>query len=527
MRGGRGINVRLADLLPELPSCTIHGDPHVEIGGVTHDSREVCPGFLFAAIPGERYDGHDFAAEAARRGAAALRVERRVDVALPQMVVPWVRAAIGPVASAFWGHPSRALRVIGVTGTNGKGAVTYLTRAVLEAGGVACGIVGTTGAVVAGRPVPLSRTTPEAPELQRLLASMRDANLRAVAMEVASHALAMERVGGVRFAGAAFTNLTQDHLDFHRTMEAYRAAKARLFERVEGDAVSVVNRDDPHGDFMASRSRAPVVTYGLGEGAEVRAEGVRLSARGCAFDAVTPRGRARFSIPITGTFNVYNALCAIALGLHYEVPLEGMAEALRDFPGIPGRFELVDSGQPFAVVVDYAHTPDGLENVLRTARDVAAGRVIAVFGCGGDRDRAKRPEMGQIAVRLADHVVVTSDNPRSEDPMAIIEDIVGGIGDQRSDVRCQMSDVPPPLSTLDSRLSTLAHRPPTTDHGSYEVEPDRRSAIRRAIAMARPGDIVMICGKGHEDYQILRDRTIRFDDREEAREALASVRGHA
>ncbi|MDR5683041.1 MAG: UDP-N-acetylmuramoyl-L-alanyl-D-glutamate--2,6-diaminopimelate ligase [Armatimonadota bacterium] len=495
--------MRLADLLTELPSCTVHGDPYVAIAGVTHDSREVGPGFLFCAIPGVRYDGHDFTAEAAQRGAAALLVQRRVEVALPQAVVPSVREAIGPVASAYWGHPSRALRVIGVTGTNGKGAVTYLTRAVLEAGGITCGIIGTIGAVVGGRRVSLRRTTPEAPELQQLLASMRDASLAAVAMEVASHALAMERVGGVRFVAAGFTNLTQDHLDFHGTMEAYRAAKARLFERVEADGVSVINRDDPHGVFMASRSRAPVVTYGLGDDADVRAQGLEMSARGCAFEVLTPVGRAWFSIPIAGMFNVYNALCAVALGLHCGVPLDAMADALRAFPGIPGRFELVDAGQPFAVVVDYAHTPDGLDNVLRTARQIAHGRLIAVFGCGGDRDPAKRPEMGRIAVRLADHVVVTSDNPRSENPMAIIEDIVAGI-------RGEVED--------------LLGRPAL---GTYEVEPDRRAAIRRAIAMARPGDIVVICGKGHEDYQILRDRTIPFDDREEARQALASVQSRA
>jgi UDP-N-acetylmuramoyl-L-alanyl-D-glutamate--2,6-diaminopimelate ligase len=284
---------------------------------------------------------------------------------------------------------------------------------------------------------------------------------------------------------------------------------------VEGDGVSVVNADDPHCDFMASRSRAQVITYGLRKDADVRAQEVQLSVRGCAFEAVTPLGRSRFAVPIAGMFNVSNALCAIALGAHWGVPLDAMADGLREFPGIPGRFELIDCGQPFAVVVDYAHTPDGLANVLRAAREIATGRVIAVFGCGGDRDRAKRPAMGQIAVRLADYTIVTSDNPRSEDPRAIIEDIVQGIRDQMSDVRCRMSAY---------GQSPSAERRAPTD-GSYEVEPDRRAAIRRAVAMARPGDIVMICGKGHEDYQILRDRTIPFDDREEARKALA-LAGH-
>jgi UDP-N-acetylmuramoyl-L-alanyl-D-glutamate--2,6-diaminopimelate ligase len=520
---GRGISVQLADLLTEVASYAIHGDSRVEIRGVTHDSRDVQPGFVFCAIRGAHYDGHDFAGDAARRGAAALVVERRLeDVALPQVIVPSVRAAIGLISSAFWGHPSRSLRVIGVTGTNGKGSVTYLTHAVLEAADIPCGIIGTVGAVVAGERLPLSRTTPEAVELHRLLAAMRDSKLRAVAMEVASHALTLERVGGVRFAAAAFTNLTQDHLDFHGSMEAYRGAKARLFERVESDGVSVLNRDDPHCDLMVSRSRAPVITYGLREDADVRARAVELSRRGCAFVAVTPRGHAQFSIPITGMFNVYNALCAIAIGVHYGVSLDTMADGLRDFPGIPGRFELVDSGQPFAVVVDYAHTPDGLENVLRTARAIATGRVIAVFGCGGDRDRDKRPQMGQIAVRLADHSVVTSDNPRSEDPMAIIEDIVSGIrkiGDQRSDIGYRISDI--------GIRPSAERRSPSDSIGTYEVEPDRRSAIQRAVAMARAGDIVVICGKGHEDYQILGDRTIHFDDREEARKALRSVLGHA
>jgi UDP-N-acetylmuramoyl-L-alanyl-D-glutamate--2,6-diaminopimelate ligase len=482
----------LRELISCLASYQLHGPDSVEVHGIAYDSRRVRPGDLFCAVAGRQYDGHDFVAEARQRGAAAALVERPVDVPLPQVVVPSVREAMGPVASAFWGHPSRRLDVVGVTGTNGKGAVTFLVRAALEAGGIPCGVVGTLGAWSGSGWEPLERTTPEAPDLHALLARMVEGGLRAAAVEVASHALAQERVGAVRFRVAAFTNLTQDHLDFHGTWEAYRDAKARLFERVDPDGVSVVNRDDPHGAYMASRSRAPVLTYGLSGRADVRAEQVEVGREGCAFEVVTPAGRAHVRLQLVGRFNVYNALCALAVALHFDVPVDQAARGVGSVANIPGRFERVDCGQPFSVVVDYAHTPDGLANVLATAREITPGRLIVVFGCGGDRDRGKRPQMGQVAARLADYVVVTSDNPRSEDPLAIVEDIVGGLRGAGAGA-------------------------------AYEVEPDRREAIRKALRRAGPDDAVLICGKGHETVQVFRDRVVPFDDREEARRALREL----
>jgi UDP-N-acetylmuramoyl-L-alanyl-D-glutamate--2,6-diaminopimelate ligase len=486
--------VRLSELVSGLPAAQqVGGDARVT--GIAYDSRRVRPGDLFCAVRGARHDGHAFCVEACERGAVALLVERAVELPVPQVVVPSVRDAMGPVASRFWGQPSQALEVVGVTGTNGKGAVTFLVRAVLEAGGMPCGVVGTLGAWYKGRWEALERTTPEAPDLHALLARMVEAGLRAAAVEVASHALALGRVGGVRFRAAAFTNLTQDHLDFHGTFEAYRDAKARLFERVDPEGVAVVNADDPHGAYMAARSRAPVLTYGLREGV-VRAEDVRVTAEGCTFTLATPAGRHPVRLRLVGRFNVANALCAAAVGLHYGVPLREIAEGLESVDVIPGRFERVEAGQPFSVIVDYAHTPDGLAHALETAREVARGRVIVAFGCGGDRDRSKRPRMGEVAATLADWVVVTSDNPRSEDPLAIVAEIVAGMDQARHEGRAR---------------------------ASWEVEPDRRKAIRTALQMAGPGDVVLLCGKGHETVQILRDRTVPFDDREEAREALREL----
>ncbi len=478
--------MRLTELLRALPGYTVLGSADVEVLGVSHDSATTKPGDLFCAIPGRRYDGHAFAAEAVARGAVAVLAERPVDVPVPQVLVRSVRQALGPLSSAFYGHPSHRLRVIGVTGTNGKGTVTYLVRTVLEAGGFPCGVIGTLGAVVGQELVPVSLTTPEAPELNRLLFQMVQAGMRFAAVEVASHALAQERVGGVRFAAAAFTNLTQDHLDFHGTLEAYRDAKAMLFERVEPDGVSVINREDPAGAYMASRSRAPVLTYGLDPEAHVRAEDVCLDLRGSTFTVRTPWGKERIRLNLCGAFNVRNALCALALGGHFGVPLDAMADALREVAGLPGRFERIDEGQDFGVIVDYAHTPDALRAVLEAAREFCRGRVIVVFGCGGDRDPTKRPVMGRIASERADVVILTSDNPRSEDPLRILAQIREGVVDG---VRCH-------------------------------VEPDRRTAIWKAIAEATPGDVVLICGKGHEAYQIVGAERIPFDDREEARRAL-------
>ncbi|HLW46440.1 MAG TPA: UDP-N-acetylmuramoyl-L-alanyl-D-glutamate--2,6-diaminopimelate ligase [bacterium] len=472
-----------------------------EFGGLAHDSRTVRPGDLFAAIRGFNQDGHRHAPEAVRRGAAVLLVDHPLSgLAATQLIVPDTRAAFAAAAAAFYGHPSHALRLCGVTGTNGKTTTTFLIDAILREAGRRTGVIGTLGVRRDGAPVDFHATTPTTPEasdLQRLLREMLDAGVQDVTMEVTSHALALQRVAHTRFVTAVFTNLTQDHLDLHRTFEAYRDAKARLFAMVEPDGACIVNADDPNGEAMARASRAPVWTYGVeppaggarqGETApaRIRAEGLAVTPRGTRCVVTWSGGSLPLALPLPGRFNVSNALAAFAVGLSRGVPPETMRRVLETAPGVPGRFEPVDEGQPFAVIVDYAHTPDSLEQVLRLAAGIASGRRIVVFGCGGDRDRTKRPIMGRIGTTLADYAVFTSDNPRSENPEAILREIESGVGGARN----------------------------------YSREADRRRAIEEAIALARPGDVVVIAGKGHETYQIVGDQVIDFDDRAVAREVL-------
>jgi len=490
--------MHLRALLTDLDAPSVVGDPGVEIRGLAYDSRESGPGFLFAALRGAVHDGHAFIGEAVTRGASAILVDREVAAPAGVVVVRVsdTRRAIAQISAAYFGHPSRRLSVIGVTGTNGKGATTYLIEAILRAAGRPCGIIGTMGIVIDGGVLPSARTTPEAPDLHRALAEMVSAGQQYAAVEVASHALALERVAGCRFKVGVFTNLTRDHLDFHGSMEAYRAAKARLFAMLPGDGWAVLNADDPASRIMRAVSPAPVVTYGVREPADVRGRDLKLHLRGSTFTADTPGGSVPVELRLAGAFNVANALAAMAVGITQELPLAAMAEALAAMPGIPGRFESIEEGQPFAVVVDYAHTPDGLENVLRSAREVTGGRLIVVFGCGGDRDRPKRPVMGNIAASWADHVVVTSDNPRTEDPGSIIDEIRPGVEATatRRGVRVQ-------------------------------IEPDRRRAIAAAVAEARPGDLVLIAGKGHETYQEIAGVRHPFDDREVVREVLSASGG--
>jgi len=493
--------MRLHQLIREAGLPAVQASD-LEITGITADSRQVEPGMLFVAIPGFTRDGHQFVPQAISRGAAAVVVERDVSVpgGIKPIVTPDSRDALARLSSAFFGHPSRRLSVIGITGTNGKGTTAYLIEAMVSSAGGSCGIIGTMGAKIGETTIDLERTTPEAPELQRLLSEMVRRGMHYVAVEVASHALALHRVTGMQFAAAVFTNLTQDHLDFHKTFDEYRAAKRRLFEMVEPGGVSVINVDDPSGAAMAASSRARVVTYGITSAADVRASDVRLHVGGAEFVVDTPHGRASLRSRLHGRFNVYNTLAAVAAAQWAGVSLDEIGPTLVDFAGVPGRFEAVSEGQPFAVVVDYAHTPDGLQNVLQTAKDFVRGRTIVVFGCGGDRDRTKRPIMGRLAADLADVAVVTSDNPRTEEPVAIIEEILAGVRGSGSGVRESES------------------------RAQLEVEPDRRRAIYRAIALARPGDMVIIAGKGHEPYQEVNGVRHAFDDRQVAREALQHVR---
>jgi UDP-N-acetylmuramoyl-L-alanyl-D-glutamate--2,6-diaminopimelate ligase len=468
--------MRLDELLAETRDLVLlepaeAGD--TQVTSVVHDSRQVTPGALFCCVPGSQVDGHDLAPEAARAGATALLVERTIDSPLPQLIARSVRDAMGPIADAFWGHPSEALTVVGVTGTSGKTTTTHLLDSIFRAHGWSSSVLGTlTG----------PRTTPEAPELQAHLASERDAGRRAIAMEVSSHALAMGRVAATRFAVAVFTNLSHDHLDFHRDLEDYFEAKAQLFTARYSDA-AVVNLDDPRGVELARRETVPTTGYSLADAAELV-----VGATACTF-----RWRGEdVALPLGGRFNVSNALAAATAAAGLGISASTIAAGLAQSPPVPGRFEPVDEGQPFAVLVDYAHKPGALDGALTAARDAAAGgRVIVVVGAGGDRDASKRPEMGEVAARLADRVILTSDNPRHEDPIAIIDAIRAGM-------------------PIDS---------------SPTIEPDRATAIALALAEAQPGDVVVIAGKGHEAVQVVGERFIDFDDRVVAREALRTLRG--
>jgi len=459
----------LADLIGDR--ARIIGDAATIVSDVEHDSRRVRPGALYACFVGEKSDGHDHAREAMAAGAAALLVSRQLDVDLPQLIVDDTRAVVGSIAGAVHGNPSRDLTVIGVTGTNGKTTVTHLLGDVLTSTAGRTEILGTLSG---------ARTTPEAPELQRRLAEWSDAGVTHVAMEVSSHSLAAGRVSGIRFALSIFTNLSPDHLDFHSSMESYFAAKARLFEPVLSDQ-AVVNTDDSHGRLLLDAAAIPTVGFGLAD-----AEIVEETASGSSF----LWAGERVALDLVGRFNISNALAAATAARQLGIEPSAIARALSSTTAVPGRFEPVRAGQPFAVFVDYSHTPDALEHAMVTARRLIApaGRVYVVFGCGGDRDPSKRPLMGTVAAEHADLAVLTADNPRTEDPAAIMSDVLAG-----------------------------------TPPGSLRVEPDRAAAIRSVLTEAADGDIVVIAGKGHETTQTIGDRVVEFDDRVVALGILAEL----
>ncbi len=464
--------MRLDALLRHVEVLEWHGDSTtVHVSAVGHDTRSLEPGALFFCVRGAMTDGHDHAREAAARGAAALLVERFLPLDVVQARVADVRAAMAPASATFHGEPSRHMEVVGITGTNGKTTTTHLLRAVLVAHGWPTEVIGTLGG---------ARTTPESPELQARLAQALASGRKAVAVEVSSHALVQHRVDAVRFAVAAFTNLGRDHLDYHGDSESYFAAKARLFDPGRAER-GVVNSDDPYGRRLLRAAPIPLRPYSLADAADLH-----LGPRATTF---TWQGRP-VELSLGGRFNASNALCAATVAQELGVEADTVAAGLSSVPSVPGRYERVDVGQPFAVVVDYAHTPDALAEVLRAARQSAGGgRVTVVFGCGGDRDRTKRPLMGDVATTLADVAVLTSDNPRSEDPMAVIDDVRAGV---RHEERLR-------------------------------VEPDRQAAIDLAVGQARDGEVVVIAGKGHETDQAFAHRTVAFDDRQAARRALAQL----
>jgi UDP-N-acetylmuramoyl-L-alanyl-D-glutamate--2,6-diaminopimelate ligase len=467
-------------VIAALAPVDVVGRAPVEIADLAYDARSATAGSLFFCVPGTRADGHDFAAEAVANGAVALVVERPVALGVPQVVVADARRAMGIAADEFFEHPTEELQVAGVTGTNGKTTTAFLLYSILAAAGRRPGLLGTIESRVGGERRAALRTTPEAIDLQRSFREMLDGGDRSCAMEATSHGSELGRLDQLRFSALVFTNLTQDHLDFHGTIERYFDAKRRLFTEARPQAA--VNVGDPYGRQLADEldGQAPLLTFGFADDAELRPEALELGPRGARFTAAG----IELETSLRGRFNVENVLGAVAAARLLDIPDEAIAHGVKELRGVPGRFEAVDEGQPFAVLVDYAHTPDSLENVLRTARGLVENRLICVFGCGGDRDRGKRPLMGKIASELADVAIVTSDNPRSEQPEAIIGEIAAGA----------IAEV--------------------------EIEPDRRRAISGAIELASEGDVVVIAGKGHEQGQQFADGTVPFDDRDVAREAL-------
>jgi UDP-N-acetylmuramoyl-L-alanyl-D-glutamate--2,6-diaminopimelate ligase len=478
---------------PHARSAPEPGFAEQEIAGLAYDSRAVQPGYLFWAFPGAKADGRVFAETAVNAGAVAVLSESEAPEAFP---APWLRVPHGRQSLAlasrnFYGGLAEKLQLTGITGTNGKTTTSYLVDSILRAAGLTTGVFGTIGYVLAGNVLPAVNTTPESLDLHRMFAELVQLGGTHATLEVSSHALDLGRVYGLHFHTAVFSNLTRDHLDYHHTMEAYFAAKQLLFTGSGGPPprVAVVNRDDEWARKLQIPRESSVITYGLGTDSALRARQIHSGLDGLRFEVVFGRHRAEIRSKMIGEINVYNILAAVGAGISYQLPLDVIAAGITACAGVPGRFQRVDEGQPFAVVVDYSHTDDALRNAIAAARSLNPRRVITVFGCGGDRDRTKRPVMGQVAGQGSDLVIVTSDNPRSEDPLQIINDIL--VGARRTDTR------------------TI-------------VEPDRAAAIKKAVSEAGAGDFVLLAGKGHETYQIFRDRTIHFDDRESASEALRS-----
>lgn len=480
--------MKLNELLKALPGCRVQGKAEAEITGITFDSRMVKPGFLFAALPGAREDGQDYVDDARQRGAAAVLVRKGVPPAgLGSVVeVDDARKALAALADYYYGSPSRTLDVVGVTGTNGKTTVCYLARQLLEAAGRRTALIGTIEYLIGERSIPAGRTTPEAPHLNAMLREALENGCDSVVMEVSSHALHQHRVDSIGFNIAVFTNLGKDHLDYHGSLASYFGEKESLFGK-PGLRTGVVNADDPWGKRIIEGAGVPLLSYGLGEGSLIRAVSVEAGDGGSRFEMETPSGRAWVSLPLLGAHNIYNALAAAGVALSMDVAVELVASTLSRAHGVPGRLEEVKNGLGFRVFVDYAHTEEALESVLRALRAGCRGKLIFVFGCGGDRDGSKRAPMGRAAARLADRTFITSDNPRSEDPGSIIAEISEGFAGRED---------------------------------AYVAVPDRREAIAAALAGAREGDVVLVAGKGHEKTQEFAATVVPFSDRDVIEEEL-------
>ena len=485
----------LNDLLRLLDNYKTENFENIEISGLSYNSAKIEKGNIFICIKGESSDGHNYAKQAVDNGAAALFCEHKLDINVPQVIVEDTKRTMAYIAATFYGEPSKKINLIGVTGTNGKTTVTHLIQRILEENNEKCALIGTLGYKLSSKDdyKDAKHTTPQPPELQRDLKLMSDSGIKNVVMEVSSHSLEQNRVGSCEFNGAVFTNLTQDHLDYHITMRNYFKAKAILFENLKDGSFAVINADDEYAkDFIGVvPSNVKVLTYGVKNNADIKAADIDFSVDGAKLTVEFNSNKERMNLHLNGMFSVYNALAAFAAGLAMGIDYKTIIKALENTKSVAGRFEIV-AKKPL-VIVDYAHTPDGLENVLKAARELTSekSRLICLFGCGGDRDTTKRPKMGKIADELSDKVIVTSDNPRSEDPQLIISDIMTCIK--------------------------------TVDTQRIFVEPDRREAIKFLKTVANPDDVVVIAGKGHEDYQILKNETIHFDDREEARKVFAGV----
>ena len=482
--------MKLKELLKDIPVLACTADPELEIEAVHYDSRKVTPGSLFVAVTGFASDGNRFIPMALSKGAVAVVTARKPEVEIPYVLVESDRLALALLGCNFYGHPAKSMTMIGVTGTNGKTSTTLLLKQVLEKVlGAKVGLIGTMANMVGDEEIPTERTTPESFDLQALFGRMRDAGCSHVVMEVSSHAITLDRIGGTHFDIAAFTNLTEDHLDFHKTMDAYCDAKAELFRRCDK---AVINVDDSYASRILEAAACPVLTTSVASETGLYAKNLELLSEGISFTAVCGEETAEIHLPIPGKFTVYNALTVLGIARQLGISLADCAEALKTATGVKGRVEVVPTpGQPYSVLIDYAHTPDGLENVLSSVKDFCKGRVIGVFGCGGDRDPMKRPIMGEIGVKLSDIAIITSDNPRTESPMAIIEDILKGV---------------------------------KQEYGEYIVMEDRRAAIRYAMDIAKKDDIIVLAGKGHETYQEINGVKYHLDEREEVAAHLQELR---
>ncbi len=495
---------RLNDLLPPIGVQEIHGSTELSIKGITYDSRQVKPDYIFVAISGYTEDGNYYIPQALEAGASVVISSKRIEKltrpfmwggSATNVVVENPRKALANLATVFYKYPSDKLNIIGITGTNGKTTVSYLTESIFKENGEKVGVLGTIAYRLGEKILPAPITTPQSSDLQQMLRELVDEKFSTVVMEVSSHALSLDRVKGCEFDSAIFTNLSREHLDFHKNMEEYLQAKIKLFSilgkdaRKEKEKLAVLNLDDPVTEKIIQSTEARIITYGIEKKADVVAKNIKLNLEKTNFTLLSPKGEVKISLPLMGKYNVYNALAAGAVALGQGISLDIIKRGLEKTPSIPGRFEKIDCGQPFTVIVDYAHTDEALEKILHACWELKPRRIITVFGCGGDRDRGKRPLMGEVAVDLSDYVIVTADNPRSEDPERIALDIEVGIKRKRK--------------------------------SNYQTIIDRFQAIEKALSMAEKGDLVVIAGKGHEDYQLYKDRKIHFDDREVAREILS------